>query len=110
MGQHSQDGDAQRVFARRFSWPDRRELTRWSPFFVGPAIADRLTVYARMFRKSGPFGNPSFPTGRTTRPERVRGPMRPGHGLAARPGNGPFDHDHSGHRVFAVAIVLSLLT
>jgi hypothetical protein len=34
----------------------------------------------------------------------------PSHGLASRPGNGPFDHDHSGHRVFAVFIVLSLFT
>ena len=32
------------------------------------------------------------------------------HGLAARPGNGPCDHDHTGHRVFAVFIVFSLLT
>jgi hypothetical protein len=29
-------------------WPDRRDPTRWHPFFVGPAIADHQTVYGRV--------------------------------------------------------------
>lgn len=36
--------------------------------------------------------------------------LRPGHGLAARPGKGPCDQDQTGQRVPAVAIVFSLLT
>ena len=65
---------------------------------VGPAIADHLTVYGRMVRKSGPFGNQSSPAGRTTRSEPARGPIRPGAREGARAAAAEGRADDMGHR------------
>lgn len=61
----------------------------------------RQTVRDDCFRRPGTMRRRDLRT--NSCPARI-------HGLAARPGKGPCDHDHTGHRVFAVPIVFSLFT